>query len=147
MSELEQGTQPILRRYEIPENEAHGCVSALYEDIRRILDLRMVNLIYRRMAGADGVLEWVWGTIRDTAGSCEMARHLSLLGKDPKLVQQKQESETKLFGTIVREFIDKRLVNNDKNTRTRKQFMRGWFLFESRELDSRCEHDQRLSLA
>ena len=82
MSELEQGTQPILRRYEIPENEAHGCVSALYEDIRRILDLGMVNLIYRRMAGADGVLEWVWGTIRDTAGSCKMARHLSLLGKD-----------------------------------------------------------------
>ena len=58
-------------------------------------------------------------------------KSLSLLGKDPKLVQQKQESETKLFGTIVREFIDKRLVNNDKNTRTRKQFMRGWFLFES----------------
>ena len=62
-------------------------------------------------------------------------KSLSLLGKDPKLVQQKQESETKLFGTIVREFIDKRLVNNDKNTRTRKQFMRGWFLFESRDID------------
>ena len=64
-------------------------------------------------------------------------KSLSLLGKDPKLVQQKQESETKLFGTIVREFIDKRLVNNDKNTRTRKQFMRGWFLFESRDIDFR----------
>ena len=62
-------------------------------------------------------------------------KSLSLLGKDPKLVQQKQESETKLFGTIVREFIDKRLVNNDKNTHTRKQFMRGWFLFESRDID------------
>ncbi len=60
---------------------------------------------------------------------------LSVLGKDPKLVQEKKKQESKVFGQVVEEFIDRRLTKKDKRTRARIQFMRGWFLGQMRDAD------------
>ena len=42
---------------EITEGDATGLVCELYQDIRATMDIGMVNLIYRRMATVDGLLE------------------------------------------------------------------------------------------
>jgi len=60
---------------------------------------------------------------------------LSVLGKDPKLVQEKKQEDSKLFGQIVADFIEKRLTDRSKNTRTRIRFMQGWFLAETRDAE------------
>jgi hypothetical protein len=89
MSEVDKRNQPMLYGSEVPEKNAQGRVASLYGDIREILGLGMVNLIYRRMAASDGVLEWVWDAIRDVAGSCEVERQLIQLYGDvswPRLV-------------------------------------------------------------
>jgi diketogulonate reductase-like aldo/keto reductase len=44
---------------EIAEEDAEGAVAELYEDIRRVLGLPLVNLVYRHLA-AVGRLEEVW---------------------------------------------------------------------------------------
>ena len=58
---------------------------------------------------------------------------LSVLGKDPKLVQKKKEEDAKLFGQVVKEFIERRLTDKSKTTRTRIRFMQSWFLAETRD--------------
>ena len=42
---------------EITEADATGLIRELYGDIRETMDIGMVNLIYRRMATVDGLLE------------------------------------------------------------------------------------------
>ena len=37
-------------------------------------------------------------------------KSLSVLGKDPKLVQEKKKEDSKVFGQVVEEFIEKRLT-------------------------------------
>ena len=74
--------QPTLYGSEVPEKNAQGRVADLYGDIRETLGLGMVNLIYRRMATSEGVLEWVWDSIRDVAGSCEVERQLTQAQED-----------------------------------------------------------------
>ena len=59
---------------------------------------------------------------------------LSVLGKDPKLVQEKRQEDAKVFGQVVEEFIERRLTKKDKRTRARVQFMKGWFLGKSRDV-------------
>ena len=49
---------------EIRENEAPPEVAALYDDIRRVTALPVVNLIYRHFATLPGVLPWIWGLVR-----------------------------------------------------------------------------------
>jgi hypothetical protein len=49
---------------EVPEGEADGLVAQLYEDIRRVLGLPLVNLVYRRLAVEPGQLESVWSRLR-----------------------------------------------------------------------------------
>jgi hypothetical protein len=48
---------------EIAEEDAEGAVAELYEDIRRVLGLPLVNLVYRHLA-AEGRLEEVWRGLR-----------------------------------------------------------------------------------
>lgn len=49
---------------EIPESGTEGPVKAIYDDFKACFAAPMVNLIYRRMAGLPGCLEWSWGTLR-----------------------------------------------------------------------------------
>ena len=67
---------------EIPEAEATGVIRELYEDIKVTMNIGMINLIYRRMAPVDGVLEWFWNGVRPVLFSGEVDRALSSLTSD-----------------------------------------------------------------
>ena len=67
---------------EIPETEATGVIRELYEDIKVTMNIGMINLIYRRMASVDGVLEWFWHAVRPVLVSGEVDRALSSLTSD-----------------------------------------------------------------
>ena len=49
---------------EIKEGDAVGETAALYDDIRAVIGVPIVNLIFRNMATVDGCLLWAWSTIR-----------------------------------------------------------------------------------
>lgn len=49
---------------EIKESDATGETAALYDDIRAIIGVPMVNLIFRHMATVPGCLMWAWGITR-----------------------------------------------------------------------------------
>jgi hypothetical protein len=52
---------------EIPEANAPPDIAALYADMRRCMQLPVVNLIYRTLATMDGALPWVWAALRPAA--------------------------------------------------------------------------------
>ena len=64
---------------EIPESEATGTVRELYDDMKATMNIGMINLIYRRMATADGLLEWVWDAVRPVLASGDVERAALLL--------------------------------------------------------------------
>lgn len=49
---------------QIPERDADGEIAAIYDDMRRVMGLPMVNLVYRHLATMPGALPWVWSLIR-----------------------------------------------------------------------------------
>ena len=49
---------------EITEGSATGQVAELYDDIRAVIGVPMVNLIFRHMAIIPGCLNWSWQTLR-----------------------------------------------------------------------------------
>lgn len=59
---------------EVPENQVSGALRELYEDIRLVLGVPMVNLIFRHVATFPGCLEWVWETLRPSYVSGEIGR-------------------------------------------------------------------------
>jgi hypothetical protein len=48
----------------ITEAAATGEIAAIYADIRQVLGVDVVNLIWRHLATIDGALPWAWGTLR-----------------------------------------------------------------------------------
>jgi hypothetical protein len=48
----------------IPEAEATGEIAALYADIRAMLGVPVVNLIWRNLAATPGALAWAWGAVK-----------------------------------------------------------------------------------
>lgn len=48
----------------ITEAAATGETAAIFADIRRVLEVDVVNLIWRHLATIDGALSWAWGTLR-----------------------------------------------------------------------------------
>ena len=48
----------------ITEAAATGEIASIYADIRRVLGVDVVNLIWRHLATIDGALPWAWGTLR-----------------------------------------------------------------------------------
>ena len=60
---------------------------------------------------------------------------LSVIGKDPKIIQKKKEENQKSFGQVVEDFIERRLTDKSKNTRTRIRFMQSWLLGQTRDAD------------
>lgn len=49
---------------EVKESAAVGETAALYDDIRAVIGVPIVNLLFRNMATVDGCLLWAWSTIR-----------------------------------------------------------------------------------
>lgn len=49
---------------EVSEADARGSIAEVYEDIRRVLGLPLVNLVYRHLAVVPGRLEAVWAELR-----------------------------------------------------------------------------------
>jgi hypothetical protein len=48
----------------ITEAAATGEIAAIFADIRQVLGVDVVNLIWRHLATIDGALEWAWSTLR-----------------------------------------------------------------------------------
>ncbi|MBV7484752.1 hypothetical protein [Bordetella sp. BOR01] len=48
----------------IAEADATGELAALYDDIRKTLDVPFVNLVWRHLATIAGALPWTWATVR-----------------------------------------------------------------------------------
>lgn len=48
----------------ITEGAATGETAAIFADIRQILGVDVVNLIWRHLATIEGALPWAWGTLR-----------------------------------------------------------------------------------
>jgi hypothetical protein len=48
----------------VPEAEAPPDVANIFADIKRTLDVSVVNLIWRHLATMPGALEWVWTTVK-----------------------------------------------------------------------------------
>ena len=48
----------------ITEAAATGETAAIFADIRNVLGVDVVNLIWRHLATIDGALPWAWGTLR-----------------------------------------------------------------------------------
>ncbi len=64
---------------EIKEGDAVGETAALYDDIRAVIGVPMVNLIFRHMATVPGCLLWAWGTVRPLYISGEIPSAASAL--------------------------------------------------------------------
>ena len=58
---------------EVSENDAVGEVAEIYTDIKAVLGVPMVNLLFRRLAVERLALRWAWNTIRDVAISGELS--------------------------------------------------------------------------
>jgi hypothetical protein len=76
------------RLAEVPEEEATGSVAAAYDDIRRVLGLPIVNLIYRHLATRPGRLEETWAALRPslTSSAAERAAAELVSGAAPPRV-------------------------------------------------------------
>ncbi len=61
------------RLAELPESAATGQMADLYADIRAVLGLPMVNLVYRNLATRPGVLEKCWAQLRPNYASATAA--------------------------------------------------------------------------
>src|SRR5258707_12282242 len=48
----------------IAEASATGAVAEIFADIRRVLGVEVVNLIWRHLATIPGALLWAWGMLR-----------------------------------------------------------------------------------
>jgi hypothetical protein len=48
----------------VTEAAATGETAAIFADIRQVLGVDVVNLIWRHLATIDGALTWAWGTLR-----------------------------------------------------------------------------------
>ena len=48
----------------ITESAATGEIAAIFADIRRVLGVDVVNLIWRHLATIPGALPWSWRTLR-----------------------------------------------------------------------------------
>lgn len=53
----------------MPESEAVGGIAETYADIRRVLQLPVVNLVYRHLATTPGLLEETWAALRPNFAS------------------------------------------------------------------------------
>jgi len=68
----------------LPESEATGRAATLYTDIRDVLGVPVVNLIWRRLAFFPGALEWAWSAVRPLyAGGAADAAAAAIRARTP----------------------------------------------------------------
>lgn len=93
------------RLTEVPEAEATGSVAAAYDDIRRVLGLPIVNLIYRHLATRPGRLEETWAALRPTlsSSSAEVAAAELISGAVPPHVDPIPGRALEAVGLVGRE--------------------------------------------
>src|SRR5215212_10266373 len=58
----------------IAEAEASGETAAVFADIRAVLGVGVVNLIWRHLATIPGALPWAWGALRPRYADGGLAR-------------------------------------------------------------------------
>jgi hypothetical protein len=81
---MESARQPAASGDPIPavsEAEARGDVAQLFDDIRHVLGVPVVNLIFRHLATLPGGLAWCWGTLRPLYASGQVADAADRLGR------------------------------------------------------------------
>lgn len=66
---------------EIPEREAQGTIAAVYADIRRVVGVPFVPLIYRFLAVTPGLLERCWAQLAPNLASAGAREKLAELGR------------------------------------------------------------------
>lgn len=59
---------------EVPEGSEGSEVARIYSDIRGQLGVPMVNLVYRHLASAPGMLAWAWASVRPVVVDGTVAR-------------------------------------------------------------------------
>ena len=64
----------------ISEADARGDVHRLFKDIRQVLGVPVVNLIFRHLATLPGCLGWSWGVVRPLYASGQVADAADRLG-------------------------------------------------------------------
>ena len=64
----------------VSEADARGDVHRLFEDIRQVLGVPVVNLIFRHLATLPGCLGWSWGVLRPLYASGQVAEAADRLG-------------------------------------------------------------------
>src|SRR3954464_6880418 len=72
----------------IAEADASGETAAIFTDIRAVLGVGVVNLIWRHLATIPGALPWAWGTMRPLYVDGTIATEAAALHDDldlPKL--------------------------------------------------------------
>jgi hypothetical protein len=82
---------------EIAESAATGSVAALYSDIRAVLGVDLVNLVYRHLATVPGALEWAWANLGPHFKSGEIDAQAYLLRER---VQQAFEAWPRAFAFV-----------------------------------------------
>jgi hypothetical protein len=63
----------------ITEAAATGETAAIFADIRQMLGVDVVNLIWRHLATIDGALPWAWGTLRPLYADGSVRREATAL--------------------------------------------------------------------
>jgi hypothetical protein len=86
------GPAPALA--EIRESEAPPEIAALYDSIRHVTGLPVVNLVYRHMATLPGVLSWTWEIVRPVLRSGQADEALRRIGAALRLPDSRKLSET-----------------------------------------------------
>ena len=71
----------------IAEAAATGEIATIFADIRRVLGVDVVNLIWRHLATLQGALPWAWGTLRPLYAGGMIAGHAAGLREDLDLPQ------------------------------------------------------------
>lgn len=66
----------------IPEAEATGATKAIYEDLKVVIGVPVVNLIFRHIATFPGCLEWSWEVLRPLYASGAVATYAMHLMDD-----------------------------------------------------------------
>jgi hypothetical protein len=82
---MESAREPAASSDPIPavsEVEARGDVARLFEDIRLVLGVPVVNLIFRHLAILPGGLAWSWGVLRPLYASGRVADAANRLGEN-----------------------------------------------------------------
>ncbi len=67
---------------EVPERGAPPPIAAIYAEMRDVLEMPLVNLIYRHFATYPGFLPWAWSAVRPLAASGALQPRALLLRSD-----------------------------------------------------------------